>query len=1245
MLRLENIRKSYKTGDFVQVALNDVSLTFRDNEFVSILGPSGSGKTTLLNIIGGLDHYDSGNLIIDGISTKEYKDRDWDAYRNNRIGFVFQSYNLIPHQTILANVELALTLSGVSRDERRKRAVAELTRVGLGDHLHKKPSQLSGGQMQRVAIARALVNDPEILLADEPTGALDSATSIQIMDLLTEIANDRLVIMVTHNPELADQYSTRIVNLADGVIIDDSDPYNPTAAEMAALVAKPPRRTSMSFLTALSLSFNNLMTKKGRTIMTAFAGSIGIIGIAAILALANGVNAYIKSVEEDTLSLYPLQIMSTGLDMTSMMMSGMGMGDDSDGDNGGDGGTTLANSGEAGEGSGASDGDASGGESDGANDTVREMPIMTRMFASIGSNDLAALKEYFDSGKSDIDKYVQTIDYTYDVTPRIYLVSDEEALAKTAAGEGDEAAGNGDADATDSENATAKDGEGAAASNGAKAADDAAPSDSSADDATNDSASSADKPKKNLGYRQINPDTSFASLGIGSAMSSNSLMSMSMSTDQFGQLLGDASIVEEQYDVVAGHWPEKYNEVVLVLSGTGRSSDYLLYLLGLKDYNELEAMIRQFANEEEVVVPEGETQVTYQQIMNVKMKVVNPADFYRYDSEYDVWVDKSDDDAFMAQLVENGEELVIAGIVRPNPDAKVTALSSGLYYSPELITHLVDYAADTPIVKEQLADPKIDVFNGRPFDEDEDTGDDFAMDSLFTIDNEALEKAFTFDTSKLSMDMGSLANMDLSSALPDMGNMDFGNFDLSGMDMSNMDFSGVDLSKVDLSSVDLSKIDMSDLDLSGIQVNPDDLSDAVTVNPAAVTEMSAALAQGFFEKMSDPDFLQGFNEAHPEAAGLPANERTQLMMQYYMTTPEAQAIAAQYMPQVIDTSKLGETISQVLVPQITQAVATQLAPKLAEAISTQMVPVLTQAIATEVSQQMSKMISQQLVPQIQKQVQATMTTYMTQVADVLATQTQAAVEDAMSGMMENMGDAFSVDEDAFANAFNFNMDQEELTELFMSMMRVEESSYDNNLRKLGYANFAKPSAIDIYPKDFESKEEVIAILDGYNDQMAAEGQEDKEITYTDLVGTLMSSVTTIVNMISYVLIAFVAISLIVSSIMIGVITYISVLERKKEIGILRSIGASKGDVSRVFNAETIIEGLVAGLLGVGLTALACIPANAIVYAVNGVPNVAQLPWQAGVILVLISVFLTTIAGLMPASSASRKDPVEALRSE
>ncbi|WP_235870166.1 ATP-binding cassette domain-containing protein [Parvibacter caecicola] len=1197
MLRLENIRKSYKTGDFVQVALNDVSLTFRDNEFVSILGPSGSGKTTLLNIIGGLDHYDSGNLIIDGISTKQYKDRDWDAYRNNRIGFVFQSYNLIPHQTILANVELALTLSGVSREERRRRATAELTRVGLGDHLHKKPSQLSGGQMQRVAIARALVNDPEILLADEPTGALDSATSIQIMDLLTEIANDRLVIMVTHNPELADQYSTRIVNLADGVILDDSDPYTPTAAE-AARQAKPPRRTSMSFLTALSLSFNNLMTKKGRTIMTALAGSIGIIGIAAILALANGVNAYIKSVEEDTLSLYPLQIMSTGLDMTSMMMGSMGLGDE--------------------EGDGADGQEAQSGE-DGK---VREMPIITRMFSSIGANDLAALKEYFDSGESDINQYVQTIDYTYDVTPRIFLVTDETALAATA---GEEPT------ADESEESSESEASGGNVADGAKRADEVN------GDAADDNEA---KSQKNLGYRQVNPDISMAPLGISSTASTNSLMSMSMSTNQFGQLLGDASIVEPQYDVVAGHWPQAYNEVVLVLSGHGRSSDYLLYLLGLKDYSQLEAMIRQFANEEEVVVPEGETEVTYEQIMGVKLRVVNPADFYRYDSEYKVWVDKSDDDAFMAQLVEKGEELVIAGIVRPNPDAKVTALSSGLYYSPDLITHLVEYAEGTTIVKDQLADPKIDVFNGRPFDEQEDAGDDFAMDSLFTIDNEALEKAFTFDTSKLSMDMGSLANMDLSSALPPMDNMDFGNFDLSGMDMSDMDFSGLDLSKLDLSSVDLSKIDMSDLDLSGIQVNPEDLSDAVTVNPQAVTEMSAALADGFFQKMTDPEFQKAYLEAYPDGAG-----NYSLMMQYYMTTPEAQAIAAQYMPQVIDTSKLGETISQVLVPQITQAVATQLAPKLAEAISTQMVPVLTQAIATQVSQQMSKMISEQLVPQIQQQVQSAMTTYMKQVADVLAQQTQAAVEDAMSGMMDSMGDAFSVDEDAFADAFQFNMNQEELTELFMSMMRVEEASYDNNLGKLGYADFAKPSAIDIYPKDFESKEKVIEILDGYNQQMADAGEEDKEITYTDLVGTLMSSVTTIVNMISYVLIAFVAISLVVSSIMIGVITYISVLERKKEIGILRSIGASKGDVSRVFNAETVIEGLVAGLLGVGVTALVCIPANAIVYAVNGVPNVAQLPWQAAVVLVLISVFLTTVAGLMPASSASRKDPVEALRSE
>ncbi len=991
MLQLKHIRKSYTTGDFAQTALDDVSVSFRDSEFVAILGPSGSGKTTLLNIIGGLD-YDTGDLVVDGVSTKEYKDRDWDTYRNNRIGFVFQSYNLIPHQTVLANVELALTLSGVAPDERKRRATEALEAVGLGDHVNKKPAQLSGGQMQRVAIARALINDPEILLADEPTGALDSKTSVQIMDLLTDIARDRLVIMVTHNPELAEQYATRTVNLADGVIRSDTAPFEPTAEEMR-LSEKPIRRTSMSFLTALTLSFNNLMTKKGRTIMTAFAGSIGIIGIAAILALANGVNAYIKSVEEDTLSLYPLQIMSTGFDMTSMMMGSMGMGDDGEGEGSED--TALA---------------GTGTDAAPADDEVREVPIMTRMFSSIGANDLAALKEYFDSGESDIDQYVQTIDYTYDVTPRIYLVSDEDALKRTA-GESEEAADEADEDAPVSGENTADD---------------------------------AEKPKKNLGFRQINPDVSFSALGIGSSMSSNSLMSMSMSTDQFGQLLGDASIVEEQYDVVAGHWPEKYNEVVLVLSGSGRISDYLLYLLGLKDYSELEAMIRQFANEEELVVEEDEISVTYEQLMGAKMKVVNPADFYRYDSEYDVWVDKSDNDAFMAKLVEDGEDIVIAGIVKPNPDAKVTALNAGLYYTPDLVTHLVEYAAGTQIVEEQLADPKVDVFNGRPFDEDEDDGDDFAMDSLFTVDNEALEKAFTFDTSKLSMDLGDLSSMDLSSAMPSMDGMDFGNFDLSGMDMSNMDFSGMDLSGMDLSGVDLSKLDLSDLDLSGIEIDPSALEGALQPNEEAIAGMSAALAQGFFQKLQDPQFLLEYQQA----GGTPGDYGQ--MMQYYMQTdPDAQEILKEGMANAFDTSKVGEAISQQLVPQITQAVATQLAPKLAEAISQQMVPVLTQAIATQVSQQMSKMISEQLVPQIQQQVQSTMTTYMKQVADVLAEQTSAAVESAMTGMMENMGDAFSVDEDAFANAFQFNMDQEELTELFMSMMRVEESSYDNNLRKLG----------------------------------------------------------------------------------------------------------------------------------------------------------------------------------------------------
>ena len=1073
MLQLTNIRKSYTTGTFTQQALDDVSIAFRDNEFVSILGPSGSGKTTMLNIIGGLDHYDSGDLIIDGISTKQFKDRDWDAYRNNRIGFVFQSYNLIPHQTVLANVELALTLSGVSREERHQRAKEALERVGLADHIDKKPAQLSGGQMQRVAIARALINDPEILLADEPTGALDSKTSVQIMGLLTEIADDRLVIMVTHNPELAEQYSTRIVNLADGRITSDSNPYVPTQEEIAGASAKPARRTSMSFLTALALSANNLLTKKGRTIMTAVAGSIGIIGIAAILALANGVNNYIKTVEEDTLSVYPLQIMSTGLDMTSMFV---GMSESSPDDSSDESTVQVV---------------AQGADRD--SDQLKESRMMTRMFASIGKNDLAALKDYLENGGSSIYQYVNNIFYEYPVTPQIF--------------------------AADTSN----------------------------------------------GVRQVNPDKSFSSLGIDSTASSNSIMSMSMSSDLFAEMPSGDPIIEDQYDIVRGHWPEKDNELVLVLSQSGRISDFMSYMLGLRDPEELKKMVQQFADEEEVETPNTEINATYDDVMNIKFKLVNAVDYYKFNEENKVWVDKSDDKDYMKELVDKGDELVIAGIVRPKEGANAVALSQGIYYTPALIESIVDKSAQSQIVKDQLADSKVDVFTGKTFEEEkEEKGSSFEMDSLFSIDEGALASAFSFDTSALDF-----SGINLSQAnAPDMN-----------LDMTNLDLPP-------LTNEDMAQI-MSGVDTQAVFAN---VTIKFTDGGTAAQNLTAAYIQWY---------------SNPANFGKDPSE---------FFNGEGQPLVA----------AVGDSVdTQDLQAQIIEGMAKQLGTT-------------SEGFSTEMARRVATVYGAKVMPAVQQQIALSMQQYMTQYMTALSGQ--------MESVFANLGNAMGVNPDAFARAFQFNMNPEELTELMMSMMRVEERTYDNNLKKLGYADFAKPSEISIYPKDFESKEHVIEILDGYNEKMKVV-DEDKVINYTDIVGVLMKSVTTIVNMISTVLIAFVAISLIVSSIMIGVITYISVLERRKEIGILRAIGASKGDISRVFNAETVIEGLIAGLLGVGVTALGCIPANIIVYNMFDVPNVALLPVSAGVILVLISVFLTFIAGLLPSGSASRKDPVEALRSE
>ena len=1108
MLQLKDVCKSYTTADFTQVALDHVSLAFRDNEFVAILGPSGSGKTTMLNIIGGLDHYDSGDLLIDGISTKQYRDHDWDTYRNNRIGFVFQAYNLIPHQTILENVELALTLSGVSRAERRGRACAALKRVGLGEHVNKKPSQLSGGQMQRVAIARALVNEPEIILADEPTGALDSKTSVQIMDLLTEIAGDRLVIMVTHNPELAEQYATRIVNLADGVIESDTRPFDPDASNEPRREAKAARQTSMSFFTALSLSLKNLLTKKGRTLMTAFAGSIGIIGIAAILSLANGVNQYIANVEENTLSEYPLQIQDQGFDMTSMMTMGMGGAgaDDS-------AATTDAQTRDA----------SASGNSD---KPVHESKMITRMFSSIGSNDLASLKEYFDNGGTDIGNYVNSIEYGYSVTPQIF--------------------------------------------------------NSNTDD----------------GVRQVNPDKSFASVGLGA--SSNGIMSSMMSTNIFYKLPANMNQVDSQYDVVAGHWPENYNEVVAVLTPNGNVSDFMLYSMGLRDHKELEEMVREFANEEEVQVPDGSLDLDYDDLTNVEFKLVNGADFYQYDSDYQVWKDKSGDADYMKSLVDNGETLKVCGVVKPKEGQKITSLSTGLYYSNDLINHLIDEAGDKQIVKDQQANPTTNVITGKSFAEEEDEakdGNGFDMSSLFTIDGEKLQSAFTFDESALA---AGLSNADLSSSMDLSG----ANIDLSSMPA--FDASGI--------QIDPSKIDMSqlNLDFSNIKLNLDGAQPDIKIDvlTKGVINIMEAYHSWFQEQIKDhPEYLTDQNAA----------------VEAYLADPATKAAMQKVIADSIDFSGVSEQIQQQLQEQLSQQLQAQLLPALSAAISQQ--------------------LQEQLSAAMQSYMQTAMTQVMMQYGTAIQNQVSSAMTTYMSTLSANMSKAMSINESAFADAFQMNMSEQELSELMASLMSTEQSSYDNNMKKFGWADYAKPASIDIYPKDFESKQSVIDILDGYNDKMNAAGDEDKVVSYTDIVGALMSSVTTIVNMISYVLVAFVAISLVVSSIMIGIITYISVLERKKEIGILRSIGASKGDVSRIFNAETFIVGFTAGIIGIALTALACIPANAIVYSLFDVENVAILPWQAAIALVGISVLLTFLAGLIPSSAAAKKDPVEALRSE
>ena len=1191
MLQIQHICKEYRTGDLVQKALDDVSLNLRDNEFVAILGPSGSGKTTLLNIIGGLDRYDSGDLIINGISTKKYKDRDWDSYRNHTIGFVFQSYNLIPHQTVLANVELALTISGIGKSERRERAVKALEKVGLGSQLHKKPNQMSGGQMQRVAIARALVNDPDILLADEPTGALDSETSIQVMELLQEVARDRLVVMVTHNPELAEEYATRIVNLKDGKIRSDTDEFIVDETTLAEPEHQNMGKSSMSFLTALSLSFNNLRTKKARTLLTSFAGSIGIIGIAAILSLSAGVDGYIQSVEEETLSEYPLQIQSTGVDMTAMLAV-----------------------------------DPTNTKEEVGEQDVRVIEMVTDMFSTMDSNDLGSLKSYLESGKSGIESYTNAVEYSYGVTPQIFR----------------------------------QDGD---------------------------------------GIRQVHPDKSFSAMGLGSSASTNSMMSSMMSTNTFYEMPENENLYKEQYDVRAGRWPEACNECVVVLTSGGSVSDMLLYTMGLRDSKELDTMVQQFLKEEDVETPEELGAYTYDDFLGKEFKLVNSSDYYEYDPEYQVWKDKSDNQTYMKQLVADGEDIRIVGVVQPAEDANASALTPGIAYPASLTKHVAENAEKSEIVKQQLANKNTDVFTNEEFGA-ENGNKALDMNSLFTVNEDALKNAFTFDESALA---GGLGNLDFSDAFQTGA----ASLDLSG---------AIDLSAVEIDLSSLPPFDLGEL-MSGIQLNVSAEGMAQTAQKlmegyqAYAAENPQAdysgLGEAFLNYLTTDDakailskhigeIIKNSGSVHVSVENMQAMQQELMSgyLEYVAGKEDVENQADKYMMEYLQTEgalqimakwsdQIFEIEGDISIPfEQLETLAADLAAgyqgyaeanglpdpskmddHFTEYLNTESgKQILTEGIAGIVDMQS---VEEQVTASLQNYMGEVMGTFSTEVGQALQTQITSAMQQIaaqITGNLENvmrqamtqvgsqlqsaMGNALSIDADAFAGAFEMGMDEEALKELLMSMGTAEEASYDGNLKKLGYIDFAVPSGINIYPKDFESKEQVVQILDDYNQKMEKAGKEEQVITYTDTVGTLMSSVTNIIDIISYVLIAFVAISLIVSSIMIGVITYISVLERKKEIGILRAIGASKGNVSQVFNAETFIIGLCAGVIGIVVTLLLLIPGNALIHHLAGNNDVsAVLPVVPAIILILLSVVLTLLGGLIPSRTAAKSDPVTALRTE
>ena len=1155
MLQIKDIRKQYITGELVQTALDGVSLNLRDNEFVAILGPSGSGKTTLLNVIGGLDRYDSGDLIINGISTKKYTDRDWDSYRNHTIGFVFQSYNLIPHQSVLANVELALTISGISRSERHKRAVKALEDVGLGNQLHKRPNQMSGGQMQRVAIARALVNNPDILLADEPTGALDSETSVQIMNLLKEVANNRLVVMVTHNPELAEEYANRIVRVKDGRIIDDTNAFAVDAAAMEPPKHKNMGKASMSYLTALSLSFNNLRTKLGRTLLTAFAGSIGIIGIALIMSLSTGFQKYIDKIQSDTLSNYPLVIQTETSDMSSMMSAF---------------GSSIKASREADDG------------------TIVEQQMITQMFAQVGANDLKSFKTYLEENYDQVAHTINTVKYSYGIKPRIY---------------------------------------------------------------------GADTSEKIL---QANPATVF------NKIMGNSPMAAYMSSDVFYEMMDNRELLDSQYQVMEGRWPERYNEMIAVLSNPNQISDYMAYTLGLKDQKLLDDMISKVMGGETYEDVESFLEWTYQDILNLKFKLVPVSALYRYNDEYQVWEDMSSDQTYMKETIAAGEDLQIVGIVCPREGVSATALSDGVAYTSDLTRWVIESADNSQIVRSQLENHDINVFTGKGFDEETEMGLDFQ--NMISVDGNAIKSAFGMNITEDSMismlksylqEAAQSMQMDTTPAKNDFV-ATFSEL-AKRMLMQHISTNAGEDGKAKLYLTEAQSMASGFLASQEAVQIMEDLANKYSMSADGLKLTYCPLLAGMVTGYV-AEFLDEASLSSVVAEQMPSSASALPEIPMVMPTEEAvQEEPENTPPQPVETQppETQPVENQPTETQPTEGQPTETQPDVTEPDTTEpdTTEPSTPPTEPELDVDMERLYATITVDQVEGIVSAySSNAVVTGTASAMSLpMMRATVLSLLRSQIENFGNkiagfvgsSFTVDGQRIASAFQFNMDEEELQRLMMAMSgQRTEVSAKANLQNLGYADLDVPTAISVYLIDFAAKEEFMAFLDDYNDRMEAEEREEQVIRYTDVTGMMMSSVRTIIDSVSYALIAFVAVSLVVSSIMIGIITYISVMERTKEIGVLRAIGASKRNITQVFNAETFIIGLCSGLIGIGVTLLTLIPGNMLIQHFTDNPDiVAQLPVKNGAILIVLSVILTLIGGLIPAKKAAKKDPVIALRSE